>query len=77
MALKKTKQIDSIMSKLDDVKTFFEELAATRQDSYDNKSEKWQDGDKGQEEQENISALEDIVNNLESATNDIDNLFEE
>lgn len=77
MAIKKNKQVEKHMAAIEDARLFFEELAQKKQESYDNKSEKWQEGDKGQEEQENISSLEDITNSLESVHGDIENLFEE
>jgi hypothetical protein len=77
IAIKKTKQVDKMMGQLQEVLHFFEEMKDSRQDAFDNKSEKWQEGEKGEEESENLSSLEDIVNELESTFSNIDNLFEE
>lgn len=75
--MNRTKQVETMMSKLEDIKIFFEGLLSAKQNSFDSKSEKWQDGDKGQEIQGNISDLENIISELESTYDNIDNLFQE
>lgn len=86
MAIKRTKQIEKYLSQMEDIKIFLEDMQNSRQEAYDNKSEKWQEGEKGEEEQENISSLEeqenissleDLVNSAETLMNDMENLFEE
>lgn len=47
-----------MISRIEEVKLHLEELAEKKQEAYDNKSEKWQDGDKGTEEAELIGNIE-------------------
>ncbi len=74
--LKATKEVNKHLSLLEDVKIFFEEMQAARQSSFENKSEKWQEGEKGEEEQNNLDELENIVSEIETAFDSINNLFE-
>lgn len=77
MALKRTKKIEKIMSDIDNAKVFFEELHEKRQDSFDNKSDKWKEGDAGTEEEENLSELEEVKDACEELYGKIESLFEE
>lgn len=52
------------------------ELLGDIQGNYDNKSEKWQEGEAGEKAQEDISNLEDAVNDLESAKSHLENVIE-
>lgn len=75
--MKKTKKIESLLSKLDDVKIGFENLKDEQQIKYDDKSEKWQESEKGEKMLQDIEDIEEIVENLENSYNNIENLFEE
>ncbi len=77
MALKRTKEVDKLISQLEDIKNYFDELHTSRQDAFDNKSEKWQEGENGQSEEENLSMLEDLASEIETAFDSANNLFEE
>lgn len=77
MPLRKTKEVEKHMSAIEDAQIFFNEMLEKRQASYDNKSEKWQESEKGEEEQSNIDDLEEISSDLEEVSAKIDNLFEE
>jgi len=77
MSIKRSKEVNKHLSNIEAAKDFFEEMQSTRQESFDNKSEKWQEGEKGAEEQENLDAIEEIVSSLDDTHTNIDNLFEE
>lgn len=49
----------------------------TLQEKYDNASDKWQEGDKGQECEQNISDIEGIINELTCIEDSINDLAEE
>lgn len=74
--LKKTKEADAMISKLEDL---IDQLSIQRddlQEKFDNRSEKWQESDKGEEMQTDISTLDDVISSLESAKDDLQNAFE-
>lgn len=77
MAIKKTLTIAALMSKLEVVKTEIEDMYNTRQDRYDQRSEKWQDSDAGQEEIGNVNDLEELAGMLEEAYDKMDEIFED
>jgi hypothetical protein len=77
MAIKKTKALERLISKLEDVKLELHGVISDRQDKFDSRSEKWQEGEKGQEESENLFALEDIHESLDLAFEKLDSLCEE
>lgn len=77
MAIKRTKAIQSKLSQLEALKEYFSEMKETRQEAFDNKSEKWQEGEKGEEESNNLGELDDIVSDLESAYDKMSDLFTE
>lgn len=62
-----SKQIAKISDKLTDIQAELEILAEEAQEYYDNRSEKWQESEKGDEWQEKISALEDAANSVGDA----------
>lgn len=57
--MKRTKEAKELISKIEDVHIFLEELVDQKQSSYDDKSEKWQDSEKGEEASQLISDLEE------------------
>jgi len=62
-----SKQIAKISDKLTNIQAELEELAEQAQDYFDERSEKWQESEKGDEWQEKISALEDAANSVGDA----------
>lgn len=77
MSLKKTSQVEQHLSNIEAAKVFFEELAEKKQTAFDNKSEKWQESEAGEQASENISSIEEIRDSLDEAYGNIENLFEE
>lgn len=77
MAFKRTKQVSKHMAAIDAAKVFFEEFHEKKQQYYDNKSERWQEGDKGSEMSEDIDSLESIKDDCERLYDSIDSLFDE
>lgn len=61
-------------SKIIDLREDLEILLGEMQDDYDSKSERWQESEKGEELQEQISSLENIVNAIQDAECDIEEL---
>ena len=68
-----------LMGELDTARSLIESIRDVEQESFDNMSEGWQEGDRGIDMQESINKLDEVyseVDNLHSAieTTDIDNL---
>lgn len=75
--IKRNSAVERVMSKVDDVKIFFEQMKEKRQESFDSKSDKWREGEKGEEEEQNLSDLEEITDAAQELYDKIENLFEE
>lgn len=61
------KKIDKITDKLLDLQEELEQMAQDAQDVFDNRTERWQESEKGEEYQEMISALEDAASSVQDA----------
>lgn len=70
------KQINEALGMLEEAHSILEEVLGEVQDNYDNKSEKWQEGEAGEKAQEEISGLEDAINETDSAKTTVENLVE-
>jgi hypothetical protein len=68
-----TKKLKSIFAKFEGLKADLEEIHSKAQDTYDGRSEKWQESEKGQAEYERISNLESAMSDLENAMECLDN----
>jgi hypothetical protein len=76
--MERTTQINKIISKMEDIKIFFTELAEKQQQRYDNMSERIQDSDKGNELSHLIGHLDDARDTAESLFDKIcDDIFPE
>jgi len=62
------KKIKAIFSKLEDLQSQLNDIHATYQDSFDKKSARWQESEKGE-------VLSNRISYLESALSDIDSLM--
>lgn len=60
-------KLGKIKDKLEALQAELTEMAEEAQDTFDNRSEKWQESEKGDEFQEKISALEDAANSVGDA----------
>lgn len=65
--------IEKLRSKLEGIQEEIDNLASEMQDTYDNRSERWQDSETGEEYQEKIDALEEASQSVGDA---IDTLSE-
>ena len=61
------KEIKKIWSELVDAQAALEDLAVGAQDTFDNRTERWQESEKGEEYSEMISALEDAAGSVQEA----------
>jgi len=68
------KALTSIVSDLDASKTALEELYGELQGAYDDKSEKWQEGEKGQAASGCIETLTEAAYTLYNTIQDLDGL---
>ena len=50
-------RIEKLRSKLEEIQEQIDNLASEMQDTYDSRSERWQESEKGEEYQETIDAL--------------------
>jgi putative lipoic acid-binding regulatory protein len=62
------KKIKTIFAKLEDLQSQLNDIHATYQDTFDKKSSKWQESEKGE-------VLSNRISYLESALSDIDSLM--
>lgn len=60
-------KLGKIKDKLEALQAELTEMAEEAQETFDNRSEKWQESEKGDEYQERISALEDAANSVGDA----------
>lgn len=77
MPLKRTKAIEKWLSQLETINIEAEELHTTKQDAFDNKSEKWQEGETGTQMSEDLDTLQEIVDESRELYEKVENLFEE
>lgn len=75
--MKRTKEIDKRLSQLEDIKIWLMEESEKRRAKFDEKSERAQNSDKGQEEESEISVLEDEANTAENLLESLQSLFNE
>ena len=62
-----SKKIQKIWDRLAAIHNELESLEAEAQDYYDNRSEKWQDSEKGDEWDDKIGAFQDAANSVQDA----------
>jgi hypothetical protein len=70
------KKLAKLRGDLEQAQADFREMHSALDDSYNNKSEKWQEGDKGQEAKERLDELETFVDNLETLASEAQDLID-
>jgi len=77
----KQKKIDEYVKKMQQIKNDIDELASefeneesAMQDYFDNRSEAWQEGDKGEAFNEQMVEVSEIRDGLECLSNDLDDI---
>ena len=60
-------KLGKIYDKIEAIKIDLEQMAEEAQETFDNRSEKWQESEKGDEWQDKITAMEDAASNLQDA----------
>ncbi len=60
-------RIKALQAEMEEISTIIEEIAQEAQDYYDDKSEGWQEGDKGQEYDAWISMLNDTKDDIDTS----------
>ena len=68
------KEIAKALSLLTDAVNIIETVKDAEQDALDNMPESFQQGEKGEQMSDGISALESAVDNIQSAEGDLDNI---
>ena len=63
----KTDPLDAIEAKLDEAKSSVDEIWQEEEASYSERSERWQESEKGQTTQERIDLLEQLAGEIETA----------
>ncbi len=76
MTKKQKLEMRAACDKIADVRETLEELLGNWTDTMNERSEKWQDSDKGQELQSQIDELEQHITNLEEVESFTDTLAE-
>lgn len=74
--IKQTQKTNAIYAATTDALEYFESLKDAREETYDNRSETWQEGEKGEEYSDDTNSIEEIVEYLESAKSSIEELYE-
>jgi len=74
--MKKTKQLATIQSKLEQLRDELIELLEEREEYADARSEKWSDSEAGEKYTDDTSNLESVKDSVESAVDDLESLFE-
>ena len=69
-----SKKIEKITAKLEAIVAELEKMAEGAQDYYDERSEKWQESEKGEAWCDKISALEDASNSVGDAVDYLSDL---
>lgn len=60
-------KVEKLRSKLEEIQEEIDNLASEMQDTYDNRSERWQESETGEEYQEKIDALEEASQSVGDA----------
>ena len=61
---------------VEELSNLLDEVREDAQATFDKRSEKWQDGEKGQEVQSDIEELEEMISELQDVTKRVDEFFE-
>ena len=69
-----TKELKGIRQDLDDIRSRIESVKEDAEAYYDGKSEKWQEGDNGQLMDEKIGELDEVINDVESLIEKINDI---
>jgi hypothetical protein len=75
--IKRTKVVAEHLANVREAFDYFTRLKEEREEQYENKSERWQESEKGEEFSNDSSTLEEACNELETAADSLENLFEE
>jgi hypothetical protein len=75
-ALRKSKidPLDGIEAKLDEAKTSVDEIWQVEEAAYSDRSERWQESEKGQSVKERIDAPEQLASEIETAIDTLNGL---
>ena len=69
------KALNEIYSDLDDARVRLEEVGSEAEEYYDGCSDRWRDGEKGQEFEQKIGELEEATSSLNSLLGDLENII--
>lgn len=74
--IKQTQKTNIIYAAVVDALEYFEALKDSREDTFDKRSDVWQESEKGEEYSDDTNSLEEIIDYLESAKSSIEELYE-
>lgn len=74
--LKTNKKITTFKELVEDIKEYLTKTIETKQEAYDNKSDNWQESEKGEEVLEDISNLELLLEATESVEDGLNETYE-
>ena len=69
-------EMGSLCQKIADLSELIGEIRDAEQEKFDSRSEKWQEGDKGQEAQTNIDELDSLAGDLQEIAVRVDSTFD-
>lgn len=72
-----TKQLRALLEQVSAIRSQIEEIVNSAQDRYDERSEKWQESEAGEEASSKIDALRDTPDDLENIEANIETALED
>lgn len=77
MSLKRNKKVTEYIRVINEAKDYFENLSEKQRDIFDARSDSWKESEKGEEAQEDLDSLDELVDALNDGVDLLDNLYEE
>jgi hypothetical protein len=74
--MKATKEDKKYLDMIEAAQIYFKQRAEDLQTNFDEKSERWQESEKGEETATAITSIEDVADTLETAYDTASNTFE-
>jgi hypothetical protein len=77
MPIKKSKKVEDYIKVIKEAADYLTELEEKRQETYDNRTETWQESDKGYEWQDDLDSLSELNSDLGNVVDLLDTVFED
>jgi len=77
MPIKKSKKVEEYIKVIKEAADYLTELEEKRQETYDNRTETWQESDKGYEWLDDLDSLSELNSDLGNVVDLLDTVFED